>query len=133
MKSRKAFRLGTLALVAALAVAGALVWPRPVEARLIRVDGHEPREPTPPGDSSSAGAGGDRRHTWPDSHAWRPGPRGRHEPSPWRHEPPRWQRHRGWGPSPYPGWWPARPAPVWIPGHWEWTGWGWAWVPGQWR
>jgi hypothetical protein len=35
-----------------------------------------------------------------------------------------------------PGWVVPHPGfhrqPVWIPGHWVWTGFGWAWQPGHW-
>lgn len=125
MRSTGTVRLATLALVAALAGAGASVWPGSVQALGLRADGHEPRASAPPADLELRRRdGGGSRRDWSDGHSRRPGWRGWHEPR-------GWHRHWGWSPRPHPGWW--APAPVWVPSHWEWTAWGWAWVPGHWR
>lgn len=47
---------------------------------------------------------------------------------------PHWQvspwhfKSLGW-PRPHR---PPHRQPVWVPGHWVWTGFGWAWQPGHW-
>jgi hypothetical protein len=42
----------------------------------------------------------------------------------WRHDDWRWRhRHPGW----HPGW---ASGPVYCPGQWVWSPWGWAWAPG---
>jgi hypothetical protein len=45
------------------------------------------------------------------------------------------RRHHQWRRA--PRWAPPRgvvvaPRPIWVPGHWAWSPYGWVWVPGHW-
>jgi hypothetical protein len=127
MRQRSRSRVTLPALSAALAAGLWLAPGAEAERRTMVIDGQEPRphvEVAAVGhrwrhDGPEAWHGHDH-HRWGHRH-WNRGHHGHH--GPW--EPPRW--HRRW---PHPGFWGP---PVWIPGSWVWTGYGWRWVPGFWR
>lgn len=131
MKRGHATCAAVATLVGALA---ASLWLGPdaaAEVRTLTIDGQRPRAAVSAGPLDWGHRGHwdrhDRHRRWGGRDHWGYRHGGdwhwRHGHPPW---PPYWHR-----PGPWPGYW--KPAPVWVPGHWVWTGWGWHWVPGHWR